>query len=199
MVGLSTTCITARHLIRRLGTRAHHLLHNGIKRRTPRALYTEKMPVTPRGFRLAIVAHDIDNPLQIVGHGVFGNVSSSGFPRCGHTLLTDDSLFTNGAAVIKAGKFTKTVGVNCVPARQVLWRLARTEHVFTTDGAVVLVFVLEALVRVKHTDRDAHATFIAVAEGFHAANAAETTLFAVKGFLALQYDVRRAVGDYHLK
>jgi hypothetical protein len=118
---------------------------------------------------------------------VFGNVARSRFPRGGHALLTDDSLFANGAAVIKAGEFPETVGVNGVSAGQVLWALARREHVFATDGATVFVLVLEALVRVKDSGRNAHTTFVAVAEGFHAADAAKAAEVAMKRLFGLWY------------
>ena len=69
--------------------------------------------------------------------------------------------------------------------RQVLRRLTRREHVFTTDGAIVLVLVLEALVRLKDGYGNAHATLVAVTKGFDAAHAAKATLDTMKGFLGL--------------
>ena len=69
--------------------------------------------------------------------------------------------------------------------RQVLRRLTRREHVFTTDGAIVLVLVLEALMSIKDANRDAHAAFVAVAEGLHTSHATKSTSVAMEGFLAL--------------
>ena len=72
------------------------------------------------------------------------------------------------------------MGVNSVSARQILWRLPRGKHILSTDGTVVFVLVLEALMRIKHTNRNAHTTLIAVTKGIPSAHTAETTLIAVE-------------------
>ena len=136
-------------------------------------------------FCLAIVAHDIDNTLQIRGHGMFRNISGTGFPRGGHTLLADHSLFANGTAVIKARKFAEAMRVDGVSAGQILWRLARTEHIFSADWAVVLVLVLEALVGIEYANRNAHAAFVAVTEGFDTTDTAKSTLITVEWLFRL--------------
>ena len=138
------------------------------------------------GFDFAIVAHDIHNPLQIRRHGVFRDITSPGFPSSCHRLLTNNSLFTNGATVVKARKFSKAVGVNGVSAGQILRRLATAEHVFTANWTIVFILVLEALVRLKDRDGNAHAALVAVAEGFDTAHTAESTLHTMKGLFGLQ-------------
>jgi hypothetical protein len=50
-----------------------------------------------------------------------------------------------------------------------------------TDGAVVFVLVLEAIVSEKDMDANAHAAFRTVAEIFCATDAAKPTLVAMKG------------------
>ena len=100
-------------------------------------------------------------------------------------MLTNDRLFANGASIVKTGQFTKAMGVNGVSARQILGRLATAKHVFAANGAVVFVLVLEALVRLKDRDGNAHAAFIAVAKGFNSTHTAKTTLYAMKRFLGL--------------
>jgi hypothetical protein len=162
------------------------LFDDRIERVAARALDTKKMPLSPVTFGFAIVAHNIHNPLQIGGHGMFRNIPSAGFPGGRHTLLTDNCLFTDRATVVKPREFPETMGVNRVSARQVLRRLTRGEHVLTADGTVVLVLVLEALVGIKDTDRNAHATLVAVAKGFDASNAAKPTLNAMKGLFGLR-------------
>lgn len=141
------------------------------------------MPVPSVALGLTIVAHNIDDPLQVGRHGMFRNVSRPGLPGCRHGLLGNDCLFANGAAIIKSSQFAEAVGMNGVAAGQVLRRLARGEHIFSTDGTVVLVLVLEALVGVKDADRDAHAALIAMPKGLSTTHAAESTFVAMKGFL----------------
>jgi hypothetical protein len=162
------------------------LLDDRIERVTIRTLDTKEMPLPPGTFGFAIIAHDIHNPLQVGGHGMLRNVPSTGFPGRRHTLLTHDSLFTDRATVVESCEFPETVGVNGVSARQVLWRLTRGEHVLAADRTVVLVLVLEALMGVKDADRNAHATLLAVAKGFHTPNAAKSTLNTMKGLLGLR-------------
>ena len=82
-----------------------------------RALNAKEVPLQAGAFRFAIVAHDINDALQVRGHGVFGNIAGPGLPRRGHTLLTDDRFLTNRTAVIKARQFTEAMGVNGVTAR----------------------------------------------------------------------------------
>ena len=75
--------------------------------------------------------------------------------------------------------------MNGMPTGQILWRLSRGEHVFSTDGTIVLVLVFEALMSVKDTNRNAHAAFVAMAERFHPSDTAKSTSVAVEWFLAL--------------
>jgi hypothetical protein len=70
------------------------------------------VPVATTTLGLTIVAHDIDNPLKIRRHWLFGNVSSTSFPSGSHALLRDYSLFANGAAIVKARKFAKAMSMN---------------------------------------------------------------------------------------
>lgn len=95
---------------------------------------------------------------------MIGNVPSPGFPGGSHALLTDDRLFTDRAAIVKAGEFAKAMCVNGVTTREVLGRLAGREHVLAADRTVVLVLVFEALVGFKDTDGDTHAAFLAVSK-----------------------------------
>ena len=104
----------------RFRTRANHLFHHSIERGALGALHTEKVPVPVSALCLAIVAHDIHHPLQVRRHGLFGNVTRTGLPRCCHALLGHDSLFANGAPVVKAGELAEAVGVNGMAAWQVL-------------------------------------------------------------------------------
>jgi len=134
---------------------------------------------------LTVIAHDIDHALQISRHGMFGNVTSPGLPGRRHALLTHHRLFANRATVIKASQFSEAVCMYGMATRQVLRRLARREHVFAADRTVVLVLVLEALVRVKDTDRDAHAAFATMTESFDATDAAKAALLAMKGLFGL--------------
>jgi len=159
----------------------HHLLHDRIERIASWALYSKEMPLAIIRLRFAVVAHDINNALQICRHGVFRNIPSSCFPSGCHTLLTHYRLFANGTAIIKAGQFTEAMRMNGMATRQILWRLARRKHIFATNRAIVLVLVFEALMRLKDTDGNAHTALIAVTKSFHASNAAKPTLFTVKG------------------
>ena len=77
------------------------------------------------------------------------------------------------------------MSVDGMTTREILGRLPRRKHIFTADGAIVFVLVLEALVCIEDTDRDAHTAFITMAKGFHASHTAETTAVTMKGFLAL--------------
>ena len=103
-----------------IGTDLDHLFHYRVKGRTTRTLDSQKVPLSSMGFGFTVVAHDIDNALEIGRHGMFGNVTGPRLPSSRHGLLTDDRLFANGTAVIKAGEFAKAVRVNGVSTRQVL-------------------------------------------------------------------------------
>jgi hypothetical protein len=162
------------------------LFHNRIEGVALWALDSQKVPVAPMTFCLTIIAHDVYYTLQITGHGMLRNVSRSGFPRGCHRLLGHDRLFTNRAAVIKPGQLSKAVSMNRMTTRQVLRRLPGGEHVFPTYRAVVLVFVLETLVSVKHTDGNAHATFITVPKGIRPAHSAESAFDAMEWLFGLQ-------------
>ena len=140
-------------------------------------------------LRFTIIAHNVDHTLQIRRHGMFRNISRTRFPGGCHTLLRDHRLFANGTTIIKARQFSETMGMDGMATGQILGRLPRREHVFTADGTVVLVLVLEALVCIEDTDRDAHTTFIAVAEGFHSSHTTETTAVAMEGLLPLSFDI----------
>ena len=73
---------------------------------------------------LTIVAHDVDDALQICGHGMFRNISGPGLPSGSHTLLRDDRLLTDWAAIIKASQLPETVRMDGVSTGQILWRLS---------------------------------------------------------------------------
>lgn len=143
------------------------------------------MPLLSVTLGFTIIAHDINDPLQVGRHGMLRNVPGSRLPRRRHALLTHDSLFANGTTIVKAGQFTKAVRMNGMSTRQVLRRLPRGKHVFATHGAIVLVLVLETLVGVKDRDGNAHATLVAVTKGFDAANATKAALNAMKGLFGL--------------
>jgi hypothetical protein len=141
------------------------------------------MPVASVTLGLAVVTHNVYHSLKISRHGMLGDISGACFPSSRHGLLGYDRLFANGASIIKAGKFAEAMRMNRMTTRQILGRLAGREHIFSADRAIVLVFVLEALVSIKDTDGYAHAAFVAVPEGIDASNAAKATLHAVKRFL----------------
>lgn len=117
---------------------------------------------------------------------MLGNITSSCFPGRCHGLLTHNCLLANGATVVEACELAKAVCVNGVSTGQILRRLATAKHVFATNGTVVLVLVLEALVRLKDRDGYAHATLVAVAKSFHSTHTAETTLYTMEGFFGLE-------------
>ena len=77
------------------------------------------------------------------------------------------------------------MSVNGMPAGKILGGLSRRKHVFSADRTIVFVLVLEALVSIEDTDRDAHAAFITMAKGFHTSYPTEATAVTVKGLLAL--------------
>jgi hypothetical protein len=166
----------------------HNLLHHRVEGVAFRALNAQKVPFAVVTLGFAVVAHDVDNALQVAGHGMFGNVPGARFPCGGHALLADDRLFANGAAIIKAGKLAKTVCVNGVSAGKILGRLSAGKHVFATHRAVVLVLVAKALMGVEDTDGDAHAALAAVAKGFDASDATKAALSAMEGLLRLIID-----------
>ncbi len=142
------------------GTSAQNLLHNCVEAAAAGALNPEKVPLSIGRLGLTVIAHDIHRTLEIGWHGVLGNVPGAGFPRGRHALLTDDGLLANGAAIIKASQFAEAMGVNGVPARQILRTLSTAKHIFTADGTIVLVLVLEALVAFKDANADAHAALV---------------------------------------
>jgi hypothetical protein len=94
--------------------------------------------------------------------------------------LTDNSLFADGTAIVESSQLAKAVCMNGMAAWQVLGRLTRAEHVFTTHGTVVLVLVLEAVVCVVYTDTDAHAAFMAMTKVLGATDTAKATVVAMK-------------------
>jgi hypothetical protein len=161
------------------------LLDDSVKGVASWALNSQKVPVSIAAFGFTVVAHDIDNPLQVTGHGMLGNIARPGFPSRRHTLLAHNRLFTDWAAIIKACQLSKAVCMNGMSTGQILRRLSGREHVLSTNRAVVLVLVSEALMRIKDTDGDAHAALGAMTKGFYSTDTAETTLIAVKGFFGL--------------
>jgi hypothetical protein len=70
---------------------------------------------------------------------------------------------------------------------QVLRRLTRRKHIFSTDRTIVFVLVLEALVGIKDADGNTHTTLIAMTEGINTAYTAKSTLSAMKRFLGLSH------------
>jgi hypothetical protein len=75
--------------------------------------------------------------------------------------------------------------MNGVSAGQVLRRLSRGKHIFSTNGTIVFVLVFQALMCFKDRDGNAHAALVTVTKGFHTAHAAETTLITMEGLLTL--------------
>jgi hypothetical protein len=127
------------------GARRQHIFHHRIEGAARRALDAEKVPLSMCAFDFTIVANDIDRALQIGRHGMFNNVPRSRLPGGRHALLRHDRFLANRTTIVKTGQFAKTVCVNGVTARQILRRLARSEHVLATDRTIVLVLVLEAV------------------------------------------------------
>mmetsp|Transcript_2534 Transcript_2534/g.6848 ORF Transcript_2534/g.6848 Transcript_2534/m.6848 type:complete len:224 (+) Transcript_2534:1063-1734(+) len=162
------------------------ILHR-IERTAVGALRSQEVPILPQTLRLTIVADDVHHPLQIGWHGMLGNVAGPCLPRGSHGLLRDDGLFADRTAVVESGKFPEAMGVDGMTAGQVLRRLARGKHVLSTDGTVVLVLVLEALVGVENADRNAHAAFVAMHEGFPSTDSAESALMTMEWFLRLRH------------
>ena len=168
-----------------IGPHLNYLFYHRIEGRTARALNPEKVPLSSMRLGFTIVAHDIDNSLKIGWHGVFGDIPGSCLPGRCHGLLTNNRLFANGASVIEPRQLPKAMSVNGVSTRQILGRLATAEHVFTAYGAVVFILVLEALMRLKDRDRDAHAAFVAMAKRLDPSHTAKATLHAVKRLFGL--------------
>lgn len=77
------------------------------------------------------------------------------------------------------------MSVNGMATGKILWTLAGGKHVFATDGAIVLVLVLEAIVRCKDCNANAHGALFAVTKILLTANATKATVFAMKGFFRL--------------
>ena len=103
-----------------IGSYGNDLFHHGVKGRTARTLNPQKVPLSSMRFGFTVIAHNVDNALQIGRHGVLGNIPGSGFPGRRHGLLTHHSLFANGTTVVKAGEFTKAMRVNGVSTGQIL-------------------------------------------------------------------------------
>jgi hypothetical protein len=163
------------------------LLDHCVKGATIGALDAEKVPLSIGRFGFAIVTHDVHDALQVGRHGVFRNISGTRFPcRC-HGLLRYDSLFANWAPIIKAGEFAEAVCMDGVSTREILRRLTRRKHVLTAYRAIVLVFVLEALMGSKHRGRNAHAAFTAMAERFDTAHSTKTTLLTMERLFSLLF------------
>jgi len=78
------------------------------------------------------------------------------------------------------------MSVNRMTTGQVLGGLSRREHVFATNRTIVLIFVLEALMSIKDTNRDAHAALVAMTKCLDTSDTAKSTAIAMEGFLALQ-------------
>jgi hypothetical protein len=76
--------------------------------------------------------------------------------------------------------------MDSMTARQVLRRLTRRKHIFSTDRAIVFVLVLETLVGVKDGDRDTHATLTTVSKGISTADTAKSTFSAMKWLFRLK-------------
>jgi hypothetical protein len=72
------------------------------------------------------------------------------------------------------------MGMNGMTTRQILWGLPRRKHVLSAYRAVVFVLVLEALMSIKHANRDAHATFTAVTKGIDPTHTTEAALITVE-------------------
>ena len=75
-----------------------------------------------------------------------------------------------------------------VTAGQILGRLARGKHVFSTDWTIVFVLILETTMGFKHIDRNAHTAFGAMPKVFLTSDSAKATLFAMEGFFGLRND-----------
>ena len=183
ILGLSTVLT----IVATLRPRTNDLFDNGVERATVLALDSQKVPLSVVALGFAVVAHNIHYPLQVTGHWMFGNISSSGLPCCRHGLLRDNGLFANGTAIIKASQLAKTVSMYSVTAGQILGRLARGKHIFSADRTIVFVFILETTMCFKHIDGNAHTTFGAMSKIFSASNSAKATLFAMEGFFGLTH------------
>jgi hypothetical protein len=68
---------------------------------------------------------------------------------------------------------------------KILRWLTRRKHVLATHWTVVFVFILEALMSVEDTDRNAHAAFVAVTKGVCTPDPAESALTAMKRLFGL--------------
>lgn len=180
-----TRRVVSRLSLSSAASRAQHLFNNGVKGIAIRALDPQEVPIASVALCFTVIAHDVDDTLEVAGHWMLSNISSTSLPSCRHRLLRHNCLLANWTAIIEAGELAEAMSMNGMSARQILGRLTRREHVLATNRAVVLIFVLEALVSVKHTHRDAHATFIAMSECVDTANTAKPTLHAMERLFGL--------------
>jgi len=102
-------------------------------------------------------------------------------------LLRDDGFLANGTTVIETGKLSEAVGMDRMAAWQILWRLTRRKHVFSADGTVVFILVLEAPMGFENINRNTHTTFRAMTEVFLATDSAEAALVTMERFFGLAH------------
>lgn len=176
---------TGRNGTRLFIPRTNDLLHNCVEAVALRALHSKKVPIESGALCFTVITHYVHHALQVGRHGLLCNITSTSFPCCRHALLRHDSLFANGTAIIKARQLAEAVSMNGVSTRKVLRTLTRGKHILATDGTVVLVLSLEAIVRLKDMHTDTHAALAAMTEVLCATDATKATFCTMKRLFAL--------------
>jgi hypothetical protein len=64
--------------------------------------------------------------------------------------------------------------------------LPRGEHIFAAHGAAVFVFVFEAMMGIKDTNRDTHAALITMTKGLDASHSTKAAQIAMKWLFTLK-------------
>lgn len=134
------------------------------------------MPAEVFGFFLTIITHDVHSTLQVIWHRLQFNISRPCLPSCCHWILTNYSLLTNWASIIETSEVSKAVRMNTVAARQILWTLSRTKHIFTTHWTIIFVLILHTIMCIVHRNTYAHRARGTVFVVLLPTDAAETTL-----------------------
>lgn len=58
---------------------------------------------------LTIIAHDVDYPREVFGHGLHLNISGTSLPRLLHGCSANYSLFAYRASIVEPGQISETV------------------------------------------------------------------------------------------
>ena len=82
--------------------------------------------------------------------------------------------------------------MNTVAARQILWTLSRTKHIFTTHWTIIFVLILHTIMCIVHRNTYAHRARGTVLVVLLPTDAAETTLItAMNGAQMIIFCMKR--------